>query len=243
VKTDYPAHDSFYVRQRKRDSPGWAETDDDYTQWQADCTQLLRRGHAPARGRFLDLGCGAGNMTVWFARLGYDAHGIDIAPTAIEWARERAEAEHVRAEFAVGDAVSLDAYEDSSFDFVFDSHCLHCIIGEDRGVLLRNVRRVLRPNGYFLIQTMCAPVAPEHAPPGHGEHYDAERRCLVYDGVAVRYFGEPEDILDEVRRASLRVLRYELRPPAEGRPNADLIVEATKGRARPKASSRSRTAR
>jgi ubiquinone/menaquinone biosynthesis C-methylase UbiE len=228
VKTNYRAHDSHYSRQRRNGSPGWGNSENEYTEWQAECAQILRRGHAPATGRLLDLGCGAGNMTLWLARQGYEAHGIDIAPTAIDWARERAGAEQVRAVFDVGDAVTLAGYGDSSFDFVFDSHCLHCIIGDDRATLLANVHRVLRPGGYLLVQTMCGPVALQHAPAGHSQHYDAQTRCLVYDGVAVRYFGEPRHILDEVARSSFDIVRHELTPLAPGRPNADLTIEAVK---------------
>jgi ubiquinone/menaquinone biosynthesis C-methylase UbiE len=227
VKTDYQAHDRHYARRRRDGLAGWSE-ERDYSEWQTECERILQRGNAPARGRLLDLGCGAGNMTLWFARLGYDAHGIDIAPTAIDWARERARTEHVAAEFTVGDAVNLSPYEDSSFDFVFDGRCLHCVIGGDRATLLRNVRRVLRPGGYFLIQTMCGPVVAEHLSTEQAQHYDPDSGCFVYDGVAYRYIGEPREILAEVERASLTILGHEIAPIPKGQPNADLTVEATR---------------
>ena len=130
MKTDYAAHERLYRRHRDKGFAGWSEADSNYAQWQADCEAILSRGNAPSTGRLLDLGCGAGNMTVWFARRGYEAYGIDIAPTAIDWARERSEAQGIPARFDVGDAVRLGGYEDAFFDFVFDGHCLHCIIGD-----------------------------------------------------------------------------------------------------------------
>ncbi|HIG46099.1 MAG TPA: methyltransferase domain-containing protein [candidate division Zixibacteria bacterium] len=42
-----------------------------------------------------------------------------------------------------------------NLDFVCDSHLLHCIIGADRAGVFASVRRVLKPGGYFLVDTMC----------------------------------------------------------------------------------------
>lgn len=228
MRTDYSAHERLYRRHRDKGFAGWSQSDRDYREWQADCEAVLSRGNAPASGRLLDLGCGAGNMTLWFARRGFEAYGIDIAPTAIDWARERSQAQRVRARFDVGSAVRLSEYEDQFFDFVFDGHCLHCIIGDDRAVLLRNVRRILRPGGYFLIQTMCGPVVVENLNDEQAAHYDAASRCVVYDGAAVRYFAERDEILGEVSRASLEILRYDLPLPPPGQPNRDLTIEAVR---------------
>ena len=38
----------------------------------------------------IDLGCGAGNYTIYFASIGFDVAGIDISPSAIKLARENA---------------------------------------------------------------------------------------------------------------------------------------------------------
>jgi 2-polyprenyl-3-methyl-5-hydroxy-6-metoxy-1,4-benzoquinol methylase len=43
----------------------------------------------PTASRILDVGCGSGWLSEYFARLGYDVTGIDISPALIEMARER----------------------------------------------------------------------------------------------------------------------------------------------------------
>ena len=50
---------------------------------------LLRRAveARAARGRALDVGCGAGVFTVWLAQSGMETVGIDLFPEAITMAR------------------------------------------------------------------------------------------------------------------------------------------------------------
>ena len=69
---------------------------------------------------------------------------MDIAPFAIEWAREKALARGVAATFVVADLARELERVPAEADVVLDGHCLHCIIGEDRRVFLRNARRCLR---------------------------------------------------------------------------------------------------
>jgi SAM-dependent methyltransferase len=79
------------------------------------------------RGRALDVGCGAGVFTVWLAEQGLEATGIDLFPEAIAMAEARARERNVKAEFVTGD---LFAYApDRGFDLVFDSGCLHALVG------------------------------------------------------------------------------------------------------------------
>jgi SAM-dependent methyltransferase len=43
----------------------------------------------PAGSRILDVGCGSGWLSEYFARLGYVVKGIDISPDLIQMSRER----------------------------------------------------------------------------------------------------------------------------------------------------------
>jgi SAM-dependent methyltransferase len=62
----------------------------------------------PARA--LDVGCGTGTHAVWLASQGFDVVGVDIAPRAIERARDRAgTAGDVECKFEVLDFLAHDA--------------------------------------------------------------------------------------------------------------------------------------
>ena len=154
--------------------------------------EALRKEGLPPSGRLLELGCGEGSLTLSLACKGYQAYGIDIAPTAVAWAQEKAQKQGLAIDFRAGDITDLP-YPDDFFDVVVDGHCLHCIIGEDRGRCLSQVFRITRPGGLFLVNTMC-----DEPQENLRDGYDPETRCIVREGVAVRYFGRSEDILREI---------------------------------------------
>ena len=77
-----------------------ATYDEDFTasrigQLQRDAVWRHFEGLFPAGGSVLDLGCGAGEDAVRFARSGTEVDGIDVSPAMVEIARERARAEGV----------------------------------------------------------------------------------------------------------------------------------------------------
>lgn len=53
--------------------------------------------------RILDAGCGTGTLAIDLAKRGADVLAIDLSPTLVEHARERAEAEGVQIDFRSGD--------------------------------------------------------------------------------------------------------------------------------------------
>lgn len=169
----------------------------------------------------LELGCGAGDVALLFAERGYQVYGIDIAPTAIEWAREKSLKANLKAEFDIGDVTKLGKWEDGYFDIVIDGHCFHCIIGDDRAEMLKEAYRVLRPGGLFYVSSMCGdPKEPEVL-----KNYDPGSRCIVYSGVAGRYFGRAEDIIKEIEKAGFKIKRHEVRGNNELQDDLIVLVE------------------
>ena len=195
MKTNYFMHEKQYRKRKENKAFGWADEE-----LYAVGIAHLKRELPPLlkEAKILEIGCGNGVYSLWLAQQGYEVFGMDIAPTAIEWAKQMAEKQGVNAHFTVGNVLELDAvYPKDSFDFVLDGYCLHCIIGDDRQKLLHSVKKVLRPGGYFLLQTMCnEPV--EEAVRGC---YDAESRCMIVNGIAGRYFGKAENIKQELAEA------------------------------------------
>lgn len=220
-KTDYPGHDLIYRRRKAEGKQGWDEGDQ-WPSWKAEIEGLMADASFPKSGSVLELGCGAGDVALLFADRGYSVSGIDIAPTAIEWASEKAKNRGLKAEFVVGEVTDLGRWGDGTFDIVIDGHCLHCIIADDRPKVLSETHRVLKPGGLFYVNTMCGePDDPEVA-----KDFDPESRCVVVGGVARRYLGRPEDILGEVKASGFRIERHEVHA-GKGQ-QGDLIVFARK---------------
>jgi methionine biosynthesis protein MetW len=104
----------------------------------------------PARtgARLLDLGCGDGRWTVEVARhVGTnDIHGVEMLEARAAAARERG------VDVVVADlSQPLDAYEDASFDVIHSNQVIEHL--RDTDGFLREIRRLLRPDGYAVVST------------------------------------------------------------------------------------------
>jgi 2-polyprenyl-3-methyl-5-hydroxy-6-metoxy-1,4-benzoquinol methylase len=114
--------------------------------WNPDwrIVDLVKDCNTPG-ARLLDFGCGWGNNTVVFAKLGYAVDGFDISPGNIEATRRRAAAygvsERVRAQVAAAETLP---YADGTFDVVVGVDILHHV---DIPKAIAEVHRVLRRGG------------------------------------------------------------------------------------------------
>lgn len=102
----------------------------------------------PPPARILDLGCGGGWTSVFFAKRGYEVVGQDIAPDMIELARENCERHGLsdRLSFVCSDFESLDM--DGSFDAAIFFDSLHH--AEDELLAIGSAYRALKPGGLLI---------------------------------------------------------------------------------------------
>ncbi|MET8576553.1 methyltransferase domain-containing protein [Streptomyces sp. NPDC005012] len=105
--------------------------------------------------QIFDAGCGAGDMAVLAAGLvgeGGSVLGVDIAPSMVRLARERARKAGVtHARFLVGDFEYM-ALEPESFDVVVCSFGI--FFAKDVDATLRKLWRLLRPGGRLALTTV-----------------------------------------------------------------------------------------
>ncbi|MFW9839206.1 MAG: class I SAM-dependent methyltransferase [Candidatus Thorarchaeota archaeon] len=114
--------------------------------------------------RVLDIGSGPGENTIFMAKRGFKAVGIDFTPEAVEIARDRAQQRRVDVEFIVGNVLNLNRYFDSNtFDYVIDSGLFHSIHPQDLSSYIDKIDYVLRPSGTYYM--LCF---SDKEPPGRG---------------------------------------------------------------------------
>jgi len=109
----------------------------------------------PPGSRVLDVGCGSGWLSEYFARLGYEVTGIDISDELIRMARERVErvpydVDHetpLRCRFLTQDIESQPLAE--KFDAVICYDSLHHF--EDERTVFRNLAAMLDVGGLLFI--------------------------------------------------------------------------------------------
>jgi ubiquinone/menaquinone biosynthesis C-methylase UbiE len=92
----------------------------------------------------LDLGCGAGENSVYFALRGADCVASDYSPGMVEVALQLAAANGVKIQGRVINAMAID-YPDNSFDIVYAANLLHHI--PDPLVTIAEIHRILKPGG------------------------------------------------------------------------------------------------
>jgi 2-polyprenyl-3-methyl-5-hydroxy-6-metoxy-1,4-benzoquinol methylase len=97
----------------------------------------------------VDLGCGAGNYSVWLAQQGFDVTGMDISKHAISLAHQLARQKGMSCRFVAADLLGDMKEFHESFDFAYDWELLHHISPEDRPPYLKNVHDILKPGGIY----------------------------------------------------------------------------------------------
>ena len=117
--------------------------------------RILKAANITAQDRVLDLGCGIGNILIALAERIAFSHppvGVDVSPDLVRIG------EHEIARAAMQDRIRLQIapatrlpFDDRSFDVVLTSHVLKHLDDEALLTSFREVARVLRPGGRFLL--------------------------------------------------------------------------------------------
>lgn len=100
--------------------------------------------------RLLDLGCGAGRHTVYMAKQGFEAHGIDISETGLSLAKERLKRQNLDVYLLKCDMKMLP-YIGFCFDAVV---CFSAIYHQRlKGIkdTISEIQRTLKKNGLLLV--------------------------------------------------------------------------------------------
>jgi len=123
------------------------------------------QNHEP--GRAIDIGCGTGTNVITLAKAGWKVMGVDFAPRAIKLARQKLKKEGVQAELSVKDATRLEGIS-GPFDLAFDLGCFHTIPQNRKTEYLKQLDRILAPNGFWLAYGFLKSDT-SHAGPGLAE--------------------------------------------------------------------------
>jgi SAM-dependent methyltransferase len=119
------------------------------------------------QGRALVPGCGTGHDVVMLADAGLDASGLDLAPTAVQRARDLYPAHAAR--FHLADLFATPADWQSSFDYLIEHTCLCALPPHLRGRYATTVHGLLRPGGLLVgIWFIDPEMDPEETGPPFG---------------------------------------------------------------------------
>ena len=110
--------------------------------------ELLNQADVRPRQRILDIGCGTGTFAVLIKRLHPQVEVLGLDPDSKALARARAKADRAGVSVHLDQGYSDELpYEDNSFNRVFSSFMFHHLEDADKEKTLREVKRVLKPDG------------------------------------------------------------------------------------------------
>jgi SAM-dependent methyltransferase len=116
-------------------------------------------------GPAVDLGCGSGTDAIYLAKKGFDVTAIDIAPTALAQAREKAEQAGVKVRWLLASVLALPRLD--PFEFIFDRGCYHEVRFDNAAAYVEAVRRLSQPGRtrFLLLAGNPNEVPVQYAPP------------------------------------------------------------------------------
>jgi len=110
--------------------------------------EFFDRVNIPSGTRLLDVGCGAGQLTLPAARKGIQVTGLDLAANLVQQARTKAAEEGLTIQVDEGDAEDLP-YPDASFDVVMS--LIGSMFAPRPELVASEMSRVCRPGGNIIM--------------------------------------------------------------------------------------------
>ena len=141
--------------------------------------EAICNGRAASDMRVLEIGCGAGRMTLPLSRIFGHVDGVDVSPEMIAQARS-ALRDHTNIEFHVNNGVDLAMFPNERFDFAVSAivfqHIPRQAIVEN---YIRETWRVLRPGSLFKFQVQGYPIKENEADTWVGVGFSEEQMQAV----------------------------------------------------------------
>lgn len=183
---------SFADSDFKRDTGYWNH----YYKKTGDLTKpsrfarFVRANYLSEGSALLELGCGNGRDSLFFAAQGLKVTAIDASDYAIAELVQRGVD---NAEFICGDFVEAPSIYSRQYDFCYSRFSLHAITAAQEDLLLRNVKNSLDGGGKFFIEVRSVndPLFGKGTPvTAVGGGY--LKNCFIYDGHFRRFIDKAE---------------------------------------------------
>ena len=117
-----------------------------------ELVEFIKKAGIPRGSKVIEFGCGEGRDAIFLAKTGLDVTAVDIAPSAVERAREWAAEEGVQVNFQVKDVREMKGIPGEYYDLGIDIGCLQMFPEHQaRRRYFAEAFRVLKPKAiYFL---------------------------------------------------------------------------------------------
>ncbi len=111
-----------------------------------DTVNYLDRWSRLGFQRMLDLGCGLGRHSIFFAENGFEVYAFDLSESALEKLAEQIKKHKLNIHIKLGDMLSLP-YEDGYFDCILAYHSIYHTDSSGIKQVISEIYRVLKKGG------------------------------------------------------------------------------------------------
>ncbi|MBI2129565.1 class I SAM-dependent methyltransferase [Candidatus Woesearchaeota archaeon] len=132
-----------------------------FTKIQEDIPEVLKLFKRHNVRRILDLGCGSGRHTVYFAKQGFDVYGIDIAKEGLNITKSWLKKEGLKANLKMGSVYNKLSYPNDFFDAIISIQVLHHALIERIRKVISELERILKPKGIVFITVTKRKIIPK----------------------------------------------------------------------------------
>jgi ubiquinone/menaquinone biosynthesis C-methylase UbiE len=103
----------------------------------------------PKDGKLLDIGCGQGQDSRYFAENGYNVTALDFSEVGIKIAKEKSN--YPNLEYKISDISATLPFDDSSFDIIYSHLAIHYFSKDKTESIFKEIKRVLKSEGILAI--------------------------------------------------------------------------------------------
>lgn len=147
----------------------------------------------------IELGCGNGRDSLYFAENGMNVTGIDASEVAIQKLQKK-NANHCI--FVCDDFVNAGAIYQIQYDYCYSRFTLHAINEEQESQILDKAYKMLKSSGYLFIEARSIRDGK------YGKGKEVEKNAYIYDG-HYRRFIDPLELKNKLEKIGFVILKLE----------------------------------
>ena len=151
--------------------------------------------------KILDLGCGVGRDSAYFAKSGHKVVATDLSEEVIE--QNKKYFSGLEIDFRVSDLSGNYPFEENSFDLVYAYLSLHYFNDETTKKIIKEIHRVTKPEGYLVFS--CKTVFDPH----YGKGKEIEKDMFLPSDGHVRHFFS-EEYANEILNSKFQIISLKI---------------------------------
>lgn len=135
------------------ESKAWDWSKNESSSWLEPAVEayyLCEKWRSKGFSRFLDLGCGLGRHSIYFAKQGFEVSSVDLSSYGVEHLKSWSSKESLNIEIKNCDMTSLD-FCDNTFDCIMAYNVIYHTDMQGLKKSIAEIRRVLKPKGELFI--------------------------------------------------------------------------------------------